>query len=285
MTGDRSRPAGWAPTGSTRLAAVIGDPVRHSLSPAIHNAAFAALGLDWVYLALPVPAGRGGDAVAAMRTLGIDGLSVTMPHKEAVAAAVDRPSPTVLALGACNCVWRDGDDLVGESTDGDGLVRSLADDHGIPIGGRRVLVVGTGGAARSIIEAVGRHDPAGLVVASRDPSRAATAAALAPGARTGTPDDAADADLIINATPVGMAGGPDPTGLPVPAATLHPGQAVVDIVYQPRRTPLLAAAATAGATPVDGVGMLIHQAAIAFERWTGQPAPVAVMRAAGSGVA
>ncbi|MFV0525694.1 MAG: shikimate dehydrogenase [Acidimicrobiales bacterium] len=285
MTADRSGPSSWAPTGSTRLAAVIGDPVRHSLSPSLHNAAFAAAGLDWVYVALPVPAGRGAEAVEAMRVLGIDGLSVTMPHKEVVAAAVDRPSATVRALGACNCVWRDGDELVGESTDGDGLVRSLADDHGLPVPGRRVLVLGTGGAARSIIEAVGRHEPGGLVVASRDPERAAAAARLAPGARAGTAeDDAADADLIINATPVGMAGGPDPAGVPVPTGVLRPGQAVVDIVYQPRRTPLLAAAEAAGAVPIDGVGMLIHQAAIAFERWTGRPAPVEVMRAAGAGL-
>ncbi|MEZ5408763.1 MAG: hypothetical protein R2761_12110 [Acidimicrobiales bacterium] len=124
-----------APTGSTRLAAVIGDPVRHSLSPTIHNAAFAALGLDWVYVALPVAAGRGGEAVAAMRVLGIDGLSVTMPHKAAVAAAVDRRTAVAERLGVVNCVFTDGDELVGDSTDGDGFVRSLAHDNGLSLTG------------------------------------------------------------------------------------------------------------------------------------------------------
>ena len=137
-------------SGRTRVAAVIGDPVRHSLSPAIHNAAFRALDLDWVYLALHVRAGDAAAAVTGMRALGIDGMNVTMPHKSDVAAAVDRLSPTAEALGAVNTVHRVGNDLVGESTDGDGFVNALRLDEGVDPAGRRFLVVGAGGAARAV---------------------------------------------------------------------------------------------------------------------------------------
>lgn len=269
-----------APTGSTRLAAVIGDPVRHSLSPTIHNAGFTAAGLDWVYVALPVPDGRGADAVSAMDVLGIDGLSVTMPHKAAVAAAVPRRSAAVERLGVCNCVFRDDDGtLTGDNTDGDGLVRSLRDDS-IEPSGSRIMIVGTGGAAASIIEALGRTTPAELVIVSRDPARAVVAAEDVTGARSGRLDEASVMDIVINASPVGMAGGPDPTGTPIPADLLRAGQAVVDIVYQPRTTRLLAEANEVGATTVNGVGMLLHQAAIAFEHWTKTAAPLEAMRSA-----
>src|SRR5688572_25916274 len=136
-------------TGATRVVGVIGDPVRHSLSPAIHNAAFAALGLDWVYVAFPVATGRGGDAVAAARTLGLAGLNVTMPHKAQVAAACDDLTDDARALRAVNTVviGEDGRAL-GASTDGEGFLASLAED-GIAVGdGTRVLIVGAGGAAK-----------------------------------------------------------------------------------------------------------------------------------------
>lgn len=268
------------PTGATKLAAVIGDPVSHSLSPAIHNAAFAALDLDWVYVALPVAAGRGGEAVAAMATLGIEGLSVTMPHKAAVAETVDSQTAAVAALGFCNCVFRDGDRLVGDSTDGDGLVRSLIADDDIDPSGARVLVIGTGGAASAIIEAMGRAGAAEIVVVSRNPARAEVASGLATTARAGTIDEVPGVDLVVNASPVGMAGGPDSSSSPVPVELLDDGQIVIDIVYEPRVTPLLAAAAERGAPTINGVGMLVHQAALAFERWTQQEAPVDAMRAA-----
>ena len=261
---------------------MIGDPVRHSLSPRIHNAAFDALDLDWVYVALPVPAGRGAEAVAAVDLLGIDGLSVTMPHKAAVASAVERRTAVVEALGVSNCLHRDEHGrLVAHSTDGDGFVRSLLVDDGIELDGARVVVVGTGGAARSITEAVGRAGAAGIVVLSRSAERASGVAALAEQARPVMVDDGGSevesADVVVNATPVGMSGGPDPTGLPVPADLLGPHQVVVDIVYEPRTTPLLTAAAERGATTVNGLGMLVHQAAISFELWTGVDAPVEVM--------
>jgi len=120
----------WSPTAATHVAAVIGDPVRHSLSPTILNAAFRDLGLDWVYLAFEVPDGKAPEALDAMRVLGLDGLSVTMPHKTATAAAVDRLSPDAAALGAVNCVVRRGDELVGENTDGVGFLAALVADTG-----------------------------------------------------------------------------------------------------------------------------------------------------------
>jgi len=262
------------------LAAVIGDPVRHSLSPTIHNAAFWALNLDWVYVALPVAAGRGAAAVEAMTTLGIEGLSVTMPHKADVAAAVQERTPVVERLGMSNCVSVVDGVTVGDSTDGDGFVRSLTIEEGVTLQGRRVAVIGTGGAASAIIEAVGRQNPAELLVISRSPQRAEQASALAAAAKPAPVDAVADAEIIVNASPVGMAGGPQPEGVPLPIETLAANQVVVDIVYQPRQTPLLLAAAKAGARTVNGVGMLMHQAAIAFEHWTGVAAPLDVMRSA-----
>jgi shikimate dehydrogenase len=272
-------------TGSTRLAAVIGDPVRHSLSPTIHNAAFRHLGLDWVYLALPVAAGHGADAVEAMRTLGIDGLSVTMPHKADVAGAVDELTPAAAALGVCNCLHRrdGGDRIVGHSTDGDGFVMAFRSRFGVEPTGLSFLVAGAGGAARSIVEALGRVGAGSITVANRTASRAALAAALAPGAATTTLDDVdalASADVVVNTTAVGMAGGPAPGETPLPVEGLRPGQRVVDIVYKPRLTPLLAAAAERGAEVDDGVAMLVGQAALAFELWTGVEAPIDIMEEA-----
>ncbi|HLK43708.1 MAG TPA: shikimate dehydrogenase, partial [Thermoleophilia bacterium] len=134
---------------------MIGDPVRHSLSPVLHNAAFAAVGLDWVYVALDV---REGDVVAALagaRAMRFEGLSVTMPHKETVALAVDRLSPVAARLGAANTVVRRGDDLVGDSTDGEGFLDALRQDEGIEPAGGRFAVLGAGGAARAVILALG----------------------------------------------------------------------------------------------------------------------------------
>ena len=271
-------------SGSTRLAAVIGDPVRHSLSPAIHNAAFAELGLDWIYLALPVTAGRGAEAVEAMRTFGIDGLSVTMPHKADVAAAADDLTPAARNLGVANCLFRSDGQIVADSTDGDGFVASFETDFGSSLVETRCLVIGAGGAARSIIEAVGRAGASEITVVNRSQLKAEDAATLAPQATVRPAaeiaDAAAAADVIVNATAIGMAGGPDPQGCPVPPEAITNTHKVVDIVYQPRRTPLLLAASANGAEVADGVGMLVHQAALAFERWTGHKAPLDVMTSA-----
>lgn len=267
-------------TGSTRTAIVIGDPVRHSLSPQIHNAAFATLGLDWRFLAMPVVLGEAEAALSAMRTLGIDGCSVTMPHKEAVADSVDLLMPAARALGSVNCVRRDGSRLTGDSTDGIGFVRALESDLDRSIEGSRVAVIGAGGAARSIVDALARAGVERITIVNRSPGGAERAAGLASMAVVGDVADVVSADLVVNTTPVGMEGGPDPDGCPIDPELLQPEQIVADIVYQPRRTAFLAGAEARGARVVGGLGMLIHQAAVAFEWWTGQPAPIAAMTAA-----
>jgi len=264
-------------SGGTRLAAVIGSPVRHSLSPAIHNAAFAALGLDWVFVALEVAPGAAPAAVEGMRVLGIDGLSVTMPHKEAVADAVDDLTPDARALHAVNCVARDGQRLVGHNTDGDGFVASLRAGAGVDPKGCRAVVLGAGGAARSLVLALVRAGATEVVVVNRSPERAKVAAALASAARVGDTSDIAVADLVVNATPIGM--GAD-EGLPFDRSLLQRGQLVADLVYHPLDTPLLRAARACGASTLDGLGMLVHQAARQLQLWTGMEPPVADMRAA-----
>ena len=264
-------------SGTTTVAAVIGSPVRHSLSPALHNAAFAASGADWVYTAFEVAPGRAGDALAAMRTLGLGGLSVTMPHKDDVADAVDELDPAAAALHSVNTVVRLADGrLRGHSTDGAGFVASLAEAGADPMG-RRVVVLGAGGAARAVVDALGRAGAAEVVVVNRNADRATTAAALAgPVGRVGSAADVADAELVVNATSVGMG----TLELPLDPGMLRAGQVVADLVYHPLETALLAAARAAGARVVDGLGMLVHQAALQQELWLGARPDTAVMRAA-----
>jgi shikimate dehydrogenase len=269
---------GQAPlSGHTRVVGVIGDPVAHSLSPTLHNAAFAALGLDWVYVAFPVPRGRGAEAVAAVPALGLAGFNVTMPHKEDVAGACDELTPDAAVLRSVNTVVAlpDGRTL-GDSTDGPGFLAALADEA-ITVAGP-VLVLGAGGAARAVVLALGRAG-AEVTVAARRPDAAESAAALAPGARAlalGAADPSGFT-VVVNATPLGMSGG-DP--LPVDPGSLHAGQSVVDLVYHPADTPLLTAARAQGAQAVNGLGMLLHQAARSFTLWTGEEAPLDAMRAA-----
>lgn len=271
----------------TRVAAVIGDPVAHSRSPAILNAAFEATGIDWVFVGFVVRKGAAAQAVEAMRTLGIAGMSVTMPHKSEVIEALDSLSDTASRLGAVNCIEWEGERLIGHNTDGDGLLASLR-AQGVEPSGSRVVVLGAGGAARAAVLALGDAGAAEVLVLNRSPERGRAAAALVPGARsvslTGDPGDLtaalADADLLVNATPVGMAEG---DASPVPREALHPGLVVSDLIYHPPRTPLMEAASAAGARAHNGLGMLVGQAAAAFSIWTGLPAPGEAMARAASG--
>ncbi len=267
-----------------KLAAVIGSPVAHSLSPAIHRAAFAAAGVDWSYVAFDVEAGRADEALQAMRLLGIGGLSVTMPHKTQVAELVDRLDPAAAVLQTANTVSWDGDELVGSSTDGAGFVASLA-DVGVDVDGAKVAVIGAGGAARSIIDALARAGSPDITVLNRSLDRAERAAALAPAASVGIVSDVSRADIVVNATSVGMgvalvdAGVDD---LPCDPALLRSDQVVADLVYHPLETAWLRAAADLGATVVDGLGMLVHQAALQQQIWLGPDAVIdtTAMRAA-----
>jgi shikimate dehydrogenase len=258
---------------------VIGDPVAHSLSPLLHNTAFAALGLDWVSLGFPVRAGSAADALRGAAALGIRGLSVTMPHKEAVAALVDEKTPVAARLGAVNCVTFEPGGTSGDNTDGPGLVAALRRGAGFDPSGRRCLVVGAGGAARAVVVALAEADAAEVVVVNRTSERALAAAALAgPAGRVGDPSEAGECDLVVDATPLGMTGRAvrEEGGL-VDPALLGPGQVVVDLVYDPPETPWLAAARARGATVANGLGMLVHQAALQLARWTGEEAPVEAM--------
>ncbi|MDQ1519259.1 MAG: shikimate dehydrogenase, partial [Actinomycetota bacterium] len=237
---------------------------------------------DWVFVAFDVPAGEGEAAVRAVRTLGLTGMSVTMPHKADAARACDELTPDAAALGAVNSVrLTEGGRLVGDSTDGEGFRRALIEAGHDPAG-RRVLVLGAGGAARAVVLALGRVG-CDVTVAARRVEAAAAAASLAPGGRTvewaSLEAMVQAADVIVQATPIGMdgAGG---GATPFDPELLRPGQVVADLVYHPLETPLLAATRARGAAAVDGLGMLVHQAGLQVERWTGRPAPIPAMFAA-----
>jgi shikimate dehydrogenase len=258
----------------THAAGVVGRPVGHSLSPAIFAAAFREAGLDWSYGTFDVGGDELPDLVARMRS-DLWGLSVTMPYKDAVIPHLDRLSPVAQDLQAVNCIAREGSEVVGHSTDGPGLVDSLREE-GVDVAGQEVAVIGAGGAGRAIAHALGQ---AGAVVrvVNRSADRAAAAAALAgPAASVAAPEAVASAAVVVNTTPVGMAGD---EGLPVAAGLLPAGAVVVDIVYHPMVTPLLTAAAERGCRTIGGLGMLVHQAAHQLVLWTGQAPPVAAMRA------
>jgi shikimate dehydrogenase len=260
----------------------MGQPVAHSLSPRLHNAAFAALGLDWISVGFAVADGAAAGAMAGVRALGLAGVSVTMPHKEAVAALVDELEPAARDLGAVNCVVARDGRLLGANTDGEGLVAALARGAGFDPAGQVCLVVGAGGAARAAVLALARAGAAEVVVVNRTAARAETAAALAGAAgRVGRPADAARAALVVEATPVGLAGAAAGAGPNlVPAEALGPGQLAVDLVYAPAETPWLARAEQAGAATLGGLGMLVHQAAGQLARWTGREPPLEAMWAA-----
>jgi shikimate dehydrogenase len=274
------------------VAGIIGDPVRHSLSPALHNAAFAATGLDWVYLAFRVPTGSVGAALAGMRALGIEGLSVTMPHKAEAVGAVDRLSPIATRLESLNTILRQGGELLGESTDGEGFLTAVRKDEGWDPAGRQCVILGAGGAARALALALGDAGAAQVVVVGRRREMAEETAALAgPAGRPATEpavDVIAAADLLVNATPVGMRRvvsldrSPIDASLPfdLDPSGIGPGQLVVDLIYAPAVTPLLRAARQRRAEAANGLGMLIHQAALQFRLWTGEDPPLEVMSAA-----
>lgn len=267
-----------------RLVGVMGWPVGHSLSPSMHNAALRALGLDWRYLLLPVQPHEVPAAVRGLRALGFAGANVTIPHKVAVAALMDELTPEALAVGAVNTIIiRDGR-FTGHNTDAYGFLTALTTTGYAPAA-RSALVLGAGGAARSVVFALAS---AGAIVSvyNRTEERAhALIAALAPhlsgaAVRVVTAHDLAtallSAELVVNATAVGMTGGPP--GSPLPAgARLRAGATAYDLVYTPRRTPFLRQASAAGAHSVGGLGMLVHQGAQALELWSGRSAPVDVM--------
>lgn len=255
---------------TTRLVGIVGDPVSHSLSPRMQNAAFAAAGLDWAYVPLPVRAERLGDAVRGLVALGFAGANVTIPHKSAVLARCDELDEVARRAQSVNTlVVRDGR-VHGSSTDG------LAITGAVEARGARALVLGAGGAARAAAAALVDAGAAAVAVAARRPGQARELARLA-GCDTEAWPPAGDWTLVVNTTPL-------KEELPLEP---RPGQAIVDLAYLPdgRETALVAAARAAGcATVVDGLEILVRQGAASFERWTGVPAPVEAMRGAVRGV-
>ena len=272
---------------------LLAHPAGHSLSPLMHNAAFAALGARVEYAALDVAPADLPAAFERLRRPEVLGANVTVPHKQAALRLVDRVEEEAGALGAVNTVVNAGGTLVGSNTDGAGFVAGLLElAPEFARGGFAALVLGAGGAARAVVWALARLG-ADVSVLNRDPERAARlagdllAAGPGPGALLALGAGTARAsgvDLVVNTTSVGMAGGPAPDGLPLltraDLARLAGGAVVVDLVYRPAVTPLLAAAAALGARCQNGVAMLVGQGALSQAAWTGLEAPVGVMRRA-----
>ena len=271
----------------TKLFALIGDPVERSLSPAMHNAAFRALRLDCTYVALRVPRAMLADAVAGVRAIGMAGLNVTHPHKVGVIGLLDELDESAEMMGAVNTVKNERGKLIGFNTDGRGATLALEREVG-KLCGRRVLLLGAGGAARAIAFSLVQAG-ARLTIANRTASKAKRLAA-AIDRRLGVKvsrvnlekrvlaDAVKRADIVINATTTGMF--PNVNDTLVTASMMHRGLIVNDIVYEPVQTKLLREAKKAGARTVNGLGMLVHQGALAFGIWTGKRAPVKVMEAA-----
>ena len=271
---------------ATQLCAVIGNPVEHSLSPAVHNAAFDATGLNYVYLAFRV--GNVQACLAGMRALpGFRGLSVTIPHKLAVLEYLDEIDPMARHVGAVNTVCNESGRLIGSTTDGPGTIRAFAEAR-IPLKGKRVLFVGAGGAVRSVAFAMAMQAQCSrITILGRTRSRvealtadlvAKTRAVVESGNLSGDLAEAMAAhDVIVNGTPLGMyPHGENDT--PIPSELLSRDHVVFDMVYRPLRTRLIKEAEEIGCRTLLGIEMLIHQAALQFETWTGVGAPVDVMR-------
>lgn len=278
--------------GATRVVGLLGWPVAHSLSPAMHNAAARALGLDFVYVPLPVAPEAVGAAVRGLAALGFLGANVTVPHKEAVLPHLDHLDEVAHALGAVNTIVVGGDvapALHGANTDVAGLLADL-DEYGVTFAQRDCILLGSGGAARAAAYGLAKHGARVHVIARRREQASQLVEALRPHVTAGSlsphswqelPALAARVEkpLIVNATPLGM--DPHPGASPWPGDVPFPSSSFVyDMVYQPAETRLLQQTRAAGCAGANGLGMLLHQGALAFELWTGLRPHTAVMRQA-----
>jgi shikimate dehydrogenase len=252
------------------LTGVAGWPVAHSRSPAMHNAAFDALGLDnWLYTRLPLPAPLFGETVHALPRSGYRGINVTIPHKEAALAVADSASPAAEAIGAANTLIFGDDGIAADNTDAQGFLDAL----GEPLAGRTVLVLGAGGAARAVIWAAREAGAADVFVWNRTTERARLVAA---DFGVTAVDTAHSVDVVVNTTAVGLGGSLED----LPLADAGDPEIVVDLVYGPADPPVTAWANARGARVTDGLEVLVRQGALSFVRWTGQHAPVYLMREA-----
>lgn len=265
-------------SGHTKVAAVLGHPVRHSLSPVIHNAGFESLGVDWTYVALPTPIEQLTSVLDLCRAEVIAGASVTMPLKTAAYEAMDDVSPAARVLRSVNTVSAIDGRLVGHSTDGDGLVDSLLEE-GCTIRGSSALVLGWGGAARSVVDAIHRAGVERIVVTNRSGVDPLDLSVIEPSGRsvpwTERDSTASEVDFVINCTSVGMG---DDDSSPLDTSVLRPSTTVVDLVYHPIETTLLKTARARGCPTVGGLGMLIHQAVRQQQIWLGQRPDPSVMK-------
>jgi len=264
-----------------KFVALIGDPVVHSASPAMQNAAFQKLGLPYVYLSFQVPPTALVEAITVVRGLGFRGANVTIPHKTSVLPLLDNIAPYAQRIGAVNTIVNDNGKLTGFNTDAPGFLAALR-ASGFDPKGEKAVVVGAGGAARAIVFTL-RDAGAIVSIFNRSPGAAqiladeAGVTALEMN-RSGWRSAFAGASLVINATSVGMS--PDNDSTPLPVRLLRSGLVVFDTVYRPRQTKLLKEAKAAGCTTIGGLEMLVEQGALAFELWTGEKAPRKVMHQA-----
>ncbi len=279
--------------GTTQVVGVWGWPVRHSASPAMHNAAFEALGLDWAYVPFAVPPERIAEAVAGIRALGLRGINVTVPLKEMVPPYLDTLTPRAARLGAVNTIINDNGHLTGDSTDGRGFLAALREVDALPAAGSRAVVLGAGGSARAVTDAL-REVGIGVTIANRTLERAREVADRLQNASEGSAIEVVSLDemslrrtlaaddiaLLVNTTSIGMH--PQEAEMPpVPPDALRNRIIVSDLIYNPPQTRLLAMAESQGCRTQNGVSMLVWQGAIAFSAWTGVAnPPVHIMREA-----
>jgi shikimate dehydrogenase len=278
-----SSPVQPAISAATRLCAIFGSPIRHSASPAMHNAAFAALGLDWRYVACEVDPKNLRTAIAGAQAMGLVGLNLTVPHKLLAVDMVDVLDATAKAWGAVNTIRFDNQGATGFNTDADGLVASLREDLNLDPCGASILLLGAGGAGRTAALRLAAEGAARLFLINRTRAKAGEIAheiqKQFPSVIVSTDYPAGPVDLILNATSLGLKP-QDPS--PLDERQFPPAQAraVYDMIYLPAETALLRAARASGCRMANGLGMLLRQGAAAFEIWTGQPAPIDVMRRA-----
>ncbi|WOD37963.1 shikimate dehydrogenase [Nodosilinea sp. E11] len=276
-------------TGTTQLLGVIGDPVTHSLSPVMHNAALAELGVDYVYVAFPVVAEGLEAAIAGFAATGVQGFSITIPHKQSIMPLLAEVSAEAQAVGAVNTVWRTAQGWAGTNTDVAGFVAPLKAMSAWT--GATALVLGNGGAARAVVAGCGQLGFAAVQVVGRNPQKltefehswaqSPLHPLLTVHSWESLPQLLPTADLIVNTTPIGMHSLAGQTPLTADLLALVPATAVVyDLIYTPRPTQLLALAAQRGLVTLDGLEMLVQQGAVALELWLQQPVPVATMRQA-----
>jgi len=275
-------------SGYTRICCLIGDPVSHSISPAMHNAAFKELGLDYIYLPFRVKPESLNDSLKGLRALGIAGFNVTIPHKVAIMPLLDKLDPLAEKIGAVNTVLNNKGVLKGFNTDGPGFIAALK-TSGIEPDGKKVVLLGAGGAARAIAFSLAESGAYISILNRRQEYDWAVNLATSIVIKCHKKDVTAlelsdkslkkelkDADILVNATPLGMTPGIENT--PVAGELLTDGLTVFDIVYNPVETRLIREAKAAGLKTISGIDMLVMQGALAFEIWTGKKAPVALMK-------